>query len=63
MQDYQQRVIDEKNDLDGRVLRLSVFINGKVFAGLSADEQHLLVKQQLLMIDLSSVLSERIDNF
>lgn len=60
---YQQRVIDEKNDLDERVMKLIEFISLHSFELLDPVEQALLRKQCEAMRDLSSILGARIARF
>lgn len=61
---YQQRVIDEKRDLDIKVKALNRFISeDPVFEALSAIEQFHLRKQWKLMSEYSEVLGERIAIF
>jgi hypothetical protein len=68
MQEYQQRVVDEKADLDEKLSKLSVFIEGSfagkmTFGELPEDEQKRLVRQQELMKGYSEILGARIDAF
>ena len=62
MKGFKERVIQEKSDLDEKIGKLQVFINGDVFLGLPLDERTLLNQQLSLMKDLSRVLGERINN-
>lgn len=59
--DFKQRVIDEKNELDGKTRRLTDFIevNG-FFKNLDAPEQSRLIRQRDIMREYSAVLGERI---
>lgn len=66
MQPHQQRVVDEKADLDGRIPKLREFINGAsrpTFLQLPHDEQRRMLRQLDLMRELSDVLGERIAAF
>lgn len=63
MNDFQQRVIDEKAELDSKIRSLNTFIQGVVFRTLPQDEQVRLIRQHSLMKDYSSVLNERINDF
>lgn len=63
MQEYQQRVVEELEELQERLTRLTDFINGRVFLTLEEEAQELLVKQYLLMKDLRAVLRARIEYF
>ena len=63
MEDYQERVIEEKRELDEKLGKLKEFSTGDVFAGLPADEQGRLNRQHSIMEDYSAVLGERIEAF
>ena len=63
MQPYQQRVVDEKAELDGRLDRLISFSNSAAFAALPWDEQERMNTQRHLMCALSAVLGARIAAF
>jgi len=60
MKEYQQRVIDEKKDLDIKIERLIDFISGDVFKQLLLPEQRRLKRQKGIMELYSDVLNERI---
>lgn len=62
---HEQRVVDEKADLDGRLSRLRAFCHevGGVFDSLSTFEKQLLTEQEGLMAELSEVLDRRIALF
>jgi len=64
MKDYQQRVVDEKKELDGRLAKLDDFIeNAPLFGTVDPPEQYRLRKQRALMRDLSELLGDRIAAF
>jgi hypothetical protein len=63
MKDYQQRVIAEKEALDGKITRLSGFIGGFVFGTLVEPERARLKRQLEIMHQYSEVLEERIAAF
>ena len=63
MQPHQQRVVDEKSELDLKRDRLTEFLKGKIFQTLPADEQERLIRQLDIMGDYSGVLAERIVHF
>jgi hypothetical protein len=63
MEAYQQRVIDEKNELDGRLAKLMAFIEGAGFANVKPDEQERMQRQARAMHEYSAILGERIENF
>lgn len=64
MAPHQQRVVDEKRDLDEKIEKLRAFIGGNdLFRTLRADEQERLRVQLLAMGTYSTVLGERIEHF
>lgn len=63
MEPHQKRVLEEKEELDGRITKLSDFSNGSIFSSLPADEQERLKKQFSIMRDYSSILGDRINAF
>ena len=60
MEEYQKRVMNEKEELDVKVASLTKFIKGPTFLSVSGDEQHLLVIQGDLMVRYSEILGKRI---
>lgn len=60
MELYQQRVVDEKNELDARYEKLLDFLRTDVFEGLPQPEKDRLVRQADIMLKYSLVLGERI---
>jgi hypothetical protein len=58
---HQQRVLDERRELEGRLDRLSVFLGTPAFEALPEAERQLLVKQSGAMVAYSDVLAERLD--
>jgi len=64
MQPRQQRVIDEKTELDDKLGKLNTFIvESPIFQSLPDDEQARLVRQHKVMELYSEVLGERISAF
>lgn len=64
MQPHQQRVIDEKTELDDKRDKLSAFIDGNaIFANLDDLEQGRLTRQLECMNEYSGILGERIAAF
>lgn len=63
MKPYQQRVVQEKSDLDEKLERLRVFIGTDEFDALDHAEQQRLEKQLWAMRDYSGILNERIAAF
>lgn len=60
---HQQRVVDEKAELDQRIEKLAVFINGQIFATVPQDERERLTRQLEVMRELSVILADRIAHF
>jgi ATP/maltotriose-dependent transcriptional regulator MalT len=63
MTEWQQRVVSEKADLDGRRDRINEFIVTTAFDGLPPEDRALLVRQSAVMRMLSDVLGERLARF
>lgn len=63
MQPFQQRVIDEKNELSEKVDNLEKFTGGSFYPTLPAAEQARLYRQLLIMQLYEQVLAERISAF
>lgn len=63
LQPHQQRVIDEKCELDARLAKLLSFFGTPIFAGLPKDERLRLEHQEEAMQAYSVVLAERIAAF
>ena len=63
MEDYQERVVQEKADLDIRAKALSDYMHGDFYANLPAIDQGLLMVQLEFMKGYSNTLARRIDLF
>jgi hypothetical protein len=63
MQPHQQRVVDEKQELDIKRDKLTEFLKGDLFRSLPEDEQVRLSKQLTVMGEYSGILAERIVHF
>ena len=63
LQPHQQRVVDERRELDERRQKLSEFIRGDVYLSLPVQERSLLRKQAKVMRQYSDLLGERIAVF
>ena len=63
MQDFQARVMDEKEQLDAKLDKLESFLGTDTFNALSTEEKHLIRKQADLMDCYSLVLGKRIELF
>ena len=60
---HQQRVIEEKSDLDAKRSKLAAFLYTGTFESLDSAERERLEKQLRLMTGYSDVLAERIATF
>ncbi len=63
MEPHQQRVVDEKAELDERIENLGDFCNTPIFASLEQVEQNRLNRQFMIMELYAQVLGERIAEF
>lgn len=64
MAPHQQRVVDEKSELDKKLHDLSLFIDGNMlYNGLSLDEKARLRAQEQVMVQYSAILGSRIAAF
>jgi hypothetical protein len=60
---HQQRVLDEKVELDERLKKLSAFVVTDAFNRLDSTDRELLLEQEDAMTTYSDVLGRRIANF
>lgn len=62
---HQQRVVDEKRELDEKLQKLTAFISSEKFVSIVQDEaeRERLVCQEEAMADYSAILAERIEAF
>ena len=63
LEPYQQRVVDEKTELDERLRKLRAFAASDTFLALLPSDARLLGQQAMHMMDYSEVLRQRINNF
>ena len=63
MQPHQQRVVDEKTELDAKRQKLESFLGGSVYQSLGDEERILLVEQSEVMKCYSDILGRRIALF
>ena len=59
MQPRQQRIIDDKMELDSKLKKLTHFIDSDFFNTLSGDKQSRLERQREIMVQYSDILGER----
>lgn len=60
---FQQRVVQEKQELDDKIVSLDKFLLTDTFHNLSAEEQDRMSRQFDVMKEYSGILDERIDAF
>lgn len=63
MQPHQQRVIDEKAELDGKREKLRDFLHTDIYANLSDGEREDLQAQHTVMEHYSGILESRVSRF
>ena len=63
LEPHQQRVVEEKQQNDERLAKLTAFLDGPVFVRLDGAERARLTRQRRIMEELSEVLGERIAAF
>lgn len=64
MQPHQQRVVEEKADLDVKIAALQKFLQeSPMMAKLDRGEVYRLNAQNLIMVQYSAILGERIQAF
>lgn len=60
---YQQRVIDEKMELDSKLEKLNAFFATEIFNRLLDEEKDRMRRQAMAMLAYSGILDERIKAF
>lgn len=63
MQPHQERVVEERADLDYKMDKLSAFLDSNTYYNLPAGEQGRLVEQLGIMNQYRDVLDRRISAF
>lgn len=63
MQPFQQRVVDEKTELDEKLASLKKFFDTEMFSNLDQAERGRLIQQSTIMDAYSAILGERISAF
>lgn len=64
LQPHQQRVVTERDELQAKLKALTTFIDlNATFNTLTKTEQDLLQKQEVIMRQYVSILTQRIDRF
>lgn len=60
---HQQRVVDEKAELDDKLAKLKAFKESDLFNSLEIEDRVLLIVQCTYMREYSKILGKRIDRF
>lgn len=63
MPEYQQRVVEEKKELDSKLEKLLKFFDTATFDELPVEEKDRMYRQSRYMKQYSEVLGERIEAF
>ena len=63
MQDYQLRVIEERDDLLEKIKKLTTFLMSDASRHVNAEEKDRMWRQLYTMLSYGNILSERIDSF
>jgi len=63
MEAFQERVVQERINLDEKITKLNGFMRSSTFTSLDEYEQERLRRQYEAMITYSSILMERISHF
>lgn len=63
MAPHQERVVQEKRDLDEKLSKLCAFLGSDLFLTLPTEERNRLTRQHNAMIQYSQILGERIAAF
>lgn len=63
MEDYQQRVVEEHDELYGRLAKLVAFFSTPMFASLQQPDRMLMQRQAQVMTEYCGILSARIARF
>lgn len=61
MEDYQERVVEENKELDGKIQKLEAFLEGGTL--IESGERERMTRQKEAMINYSNILAERIAKF
>ena len=63
MEAYQQRVVEEKEQLDQKLAKLKAFFSTDLFRNLPEEDSSLMKDQAFCMNEYSLVLGKRIERF
>jgi hypothetical protein len=60
---YQYRVIEERDQLVDRLVKLGMFIEGPLWQHVTHDEQGRMLAQRIVMEQYAKILNDRIAHF
>lgn len=60
---HQERVVAEKTELDDKIKKLGLFVEGETYKTLDGNERYRLTHQLATMREYSRILGERIEAF
>lgn len=63
MKEWQKRVVEERQELYERIVKLEIFLRNKASEKIPVEEQDRLSRQRRIMREYGQILTERIDNF
>lgn len=63
LQPHEQRVVDERNELNEKITKLHDFFKNPIFQKLPEEDKNLLNEQSEIMMNYSDVLLKRINRF
>ena len=63
MTDWQKRVVAEKQELEGKIVRLGAFKSSDAFEQVNESEKKRMGRQYDVMREYAEILGERISNF
>jgi len=63
MEEYQERVVKEREELNEKLEKLNSFIEGKGFNDLKPEDRDLLQRQRAVMRRYVQILTKRINRF
>ena len=60
---HEQRVVDERQELEAKLSKLRDFLKTDICLSLPVNERSLLARQARVMAEYSEILAERINSF
>jgi len=63
MKDYQKRVIKDKKDLEVKIIKLTEFLCSNLSVNLTSKQRELMQKQLYIMLQYTTILETRINDF